>query len=173
MHLGHYSDANKIADELIGNRSVDTVHRVNALGVKIDVARRLQASAAAEAAQLGDVLRGNETPYLRVLGDRYLAIALLAEGRAEEAVGLLTRTVAYARTHRAGLELEPQLLTTLAEALTITRSPLAAKIAGEALVLARRRAMRLAELDATKLLETIAIPSPGPAPASAHLSPGA
>jgi hypothetical protein len=64
-----------------------------------------------------------------VLGNRYRAIALLADGLAQETVDLLSRTIEYARTHRAGLEVEPYLLVTLAEGLMLVGSADARSVA--------------------------------------------
>lgn len=153
MLLDRHSEADMIADSLLARPAVDTVHLVNALGTKIESARKNRTPIAKEAEQLRDILRGNETPYLKVLGNRFSAIALLAAGSTQEAVDLLTQTIIYARAQRAGLELEPYLLGTLAEGLMITQSPAAKDVAIEARDLARRRGMRIAELEAIMLLD--------------------
>lgn len=153
MLLDRHSEADTIADSLLARPAVDTVHLVNALGTKIEAARRNRMPVAKEAEQLRDILRGNETPYLKVLGNRFSAIALLAAGSTQEAVDLLTHTIIYARAQRAGLELEPYLLGALAEGLMITQSPAAKDVALEARDLARRRGMRIAELEAAMLLD--------------------
>lgn len=153
MLLDRHPEADLIADSLLARPAVDTVHLVNALGTKIEAARKNRTSMAKEAEQLRDILRGNETPYLKVLGNRFSAIALLAAGSTQEAVDLLTHTIIYARAQRAGLELEPYLLGTLAEGLMITQSPAAKDVALEARDLARRRGMRIAELEAAILLD--------------------
>jgi adenylate cyclase len=153
MLLGQYSQADAVLDGLLDGSAIDTVHLVNALGTKIEAARRNRTSPAKETERLQAALKGNETPYLKVLGNRYSAIALLAKGSAQEAVDLLSHTIEYARAQRAGLEVEPYLLTTLAEGLLLAGSPDARMVALEARDLARRRAMRIAEAEADRLLE--------------------
>jgi hypothetical protein len=90
-----------------------------------------------------------------VIGNRYCALALLAGGAPDEAVDLLTETLDYARAQKAGLEIEPYLLTALAEAMIATGSSAARATAIEALALAQRRAMRNAEREACALLTSM------------------
>jgi adenylate cyclase len=159
MLLGKYEEAAELADALLNGPSIDTVHRVNALGTKIEAARRNRLPTTEHVERLREALQGNETPYLRVLGNRFVAIGMLANGEAGEAADLLKGTIDYARAQRAGLELEPYLLTLLAEASMMTGFPEARAVAAEARDLARRRAMRTAELEAAALLE-VGDPSP-------------
>jgi hypothetical protein len=90
-----------------------------------------------------------------VLGNRYKAIALLADGAAQEAVDLLSRTIEYARVQKAGLEVEPYLLASLAEGLMLVGSADARTVAIEARDFAQRRAMRVAAAEASALLKAI------------------
>ena len=128
------------------------IHLVNAHGTKIEGHRKARPDVAVkEAENLRATLRENANPYLRVLGDRYGALALLADNRPQAAVDLLSETIAYARAQNAGLELEPYLLTILTEALIAVGSPSAPAMAAEAVHLARKRAMRIAEQEASAL----------------------
>jgi class 3 adenylate cyclase len=159
MLLGENSSAEALVDTLLKAESVDTLHRAIALAVRIESASRTgrPAQALEDADRLSELLRGNETPYLKVLGNRFQAIALLANGSAEPAVTLLTDTLAYARKHRAGGEMEPFLLATLAKALALTRDRGAHAAATEAVAVAKRRAMRAAEQDAIQTVQQIAL----------------
>ena len=149
--------ADTILVDLLGGLPLDTVHRVNAHGTRIEGYRKTRADIAiGEAAQLRAVLEKNATPYLKVIGSRYCALALLAGGSPHDAVALLTDTLGYARAQKAGLEVEPYLLTALAEAMVATGSSTAHATAAEALGLAQRRAMRSAEREARALLTAMA-----------------
>ena len=77
---------------------------------------------------------------------------MLANNAPQEAADLVIETIDYARTQRAGLEIEPYLLTILTEALIATGSGQAKSTAIEAKELARRRAMRTAESEAMQLM---------------------
>ncbi|MDE2062774.1 MAG: hypothetical protein KGJ00_10205 [Bradyrhizobium sp.] len=83
---------------------------------------------------------------------RSRALVMLGGNAPEGVVELLRETIRYARTQKAGLELEAYLYTTLAEALIALGSASARETAIEARDLARRRAMRLAEAEADRLL---------------------
>jgi tetratricopeptide (TPR) repeat protein len=156
MYLGQFSEADAILDDLLAGPPLEAVNRINAHGTKIEGYRKDRpADAAHEAEQIRGILRENATPYLKVLGNRYCAIATLADGAAADAVNLLNETIGYARTQRVGLEVEPYLLTALAEALMATASPEARAVAIEARDLAQRRAMRTAELEAIAVLASI------------------
>ena len=168
MNLGRIAEADAILDAVIAGPPTDLVHLVNAHGTKIECHRRTRPDLARDQAELlQGILRENATPYLRVLGNRYRALAMLANDRPEEVVDFLNETIDYARTQRAGLELEAYLLTTLAEARIATGSALGRSAAIEARDLARRRAMRIAEAEADRLLMALgediskADPSPG------------
>jgi class 3 adenylate cyclase/tetratricopeptide (TPR) repeat protein len=153
MYLGRFEEADAILDALLAGPPLEVIHLVNAHGTKIEGHRRNRPDiAVAQAERLQDVLRENATPYLRVLGNRYRALAMLANNTPQEAVDLLTETIHYARTQRAGLEIEPYLLTILTEALIATGSGQAKSTAVEATELARRRAMRTAESEAVQLM---------------------
>ena len=108
-----------------------------------------------EAERLQGILQENATPYLRVLGNRYRALAILANNMPQEAVELLNETIDYARAQKAGLEVEAYLYTTLAEALIAIGADSARSTAIEARDLARRRAMRIAEAEADRLLMSL------------------
>jgi class 3 adenylate cyclase len=156
LYLDRFPEAAILVDGLLDGRQLETVHRVNAHGTRIEGYRKTQADLAVkEAERLRDILQKNATPYLRVIGNRYCALALLAGGSAQDAIDLLTETLGYARTQKAGLEVEPYLLTALAEAMIATGSPAARATALEALDLAQRRAMRSAEQEARALLASI------------------
>jgi len=162
MNLGQFSEAAAILDELLAGPPIETVHLVNAHGTKIEGYRTSRPDLAVkEAERLEAVLRENVTPYLRVLGNRYRALALLANKKPQEVVDLVTETIDYARTQKAGLEVEPYLLTILTEALIATGSAEAKSTAIQARDLARRRAMRIAEAEAERLLASLGEPSPG------------
>lgn len=153
MNLGKMAEADAIVDELLAGPPTDLVHLVNARGTKIECHRRTRPDLAIrEAELLQDMLQENATPYLRVLGNRYRALAMLAGNAPEGVVDLLNETIDYARTQKAGLEVEAYLYTTLAEALIAIGSASARATAIEARDLARRRAMRLAEAEANRLL---------------------
>ncbi len=153
MNLGRIAEADAILDALIAGPPTDLVHLVNAHGTKIECHRRTRPDLAKQQAELlQGILQENATPYLRVLGNRYRALAMLANNSPEEVVDLLNETIDYARAQKAGLELEAYLLTTLAEARIATGSALARSAAIEARDLARRRAMRIAEAEADRLL---------------------
>ena len=155
MLLGRQAQADVILDDLLEAPAIDTVHLVNALGTKVESARRNGTSPVKDAERLVAALKGNETPYLKVLGNRYKAIALLADGAAQEAVDLLSRTIEYARVQKAGLEVEPYLLASLAEGLMLVGSADARTVAIEARDFAQRRAMRVAAAEASALLKAI------------------
>ena len=72
------------------------------------------------------------------------ALALLANNTPQEAADLVIETIEYSRTQKAGLEIEPYLLTILTEALIATGSAEARTTAVQARDLARHRAMRTA-----------------------------
>lgn len=153
MGLDRFAEADGILDALLAGPPLETIHQVNAHGTKIEGHRKTRPDLSVqEVENLRAALRENVTPYLRVLGHRYQALALLAESRPDEAVVLLNETIDYARAQRAGLEIEPFLLTILAEALTATGSDQARATALEARDLARRRAMRVAEREAEEIL---------------------
>lgn len=161
MNLGRFSEADAILDALLAGPPTDIVHLVNAHGTKIEGHRGNRPDLAVKQAErLQEVLRENATPYLRVLGNRYRALALLANNTPQEAADLLVETIDYARTQKAGLEIEPYLLTILAEAQMATGSSEARSTAIEARDLARRRAMRIAESEAERLLANLGEPSP-------------
>lgn len=90
------------------------------------------------------------SPAARLIRSR--ALVMLGGNAPEGVVELLRETIRYARTQKAGLELEAYLYTTLAEALIALGSASARETAIEARDLARRRAMRLAEAEADRLL---------------------
>ena len=156
MNLGRIAEADAILDELLAGPPTDLVHLVNARGTRIECHRKTRPDLAIrEAELLQEMLQENATPYLRVLGNRYRALAMLAGNAPEEVVDLIHETIDYARTQKAGLELEAYLYTTLAEALIATGSASARTAAMEAKDLARRRAMRLAEAEADRLLAVL------------------
>ncbi len=157
MHLGRLLESEALLDELLEGPPIDTLHRAIAMGLKIEVYRHARpGDAIAVAEKLQSLLQENETPYLKVIGGRFRALALLSGGAHQEAVDLLGETLTYARAHRAGLEVEPHLLTALAEALLATRADNAAAVATEARLLAQKRAMRAAEAEAARILAACA-----------------
>jgi adenylate cyclase len=156
LYLDRFPEADAILGGLLDGRPLETVNRVNAHGTRIEGYRKTRAELAVEeAGRLRAILHKNATPYLKVIGNRYCALALMAGGSPNEAVDLLTETLGYARTQKAGLEVEPYLLTALTEAMIATGSPAARATAAEALGLARRRAMRSAEREARALLASM------------------
>ena len=159
MWLGDIPSAEALIETLLNTESVDTLHRAIALAIRVEGAARTgrPAQALEDADRLNDLLRGNETPYLKVLGNRFQAVALLANGSAESAVKLLTDTLHYARTHHAGVEMEPYLLAALAKALALARDQGAHAAATDAVAVARRRAMRTAEQEAFQVVQQIAL----------------
>jgi hypothetical protein len=153
MHLDRPLETDSLLDELLNGPPIDTLHQAIAMGLKIENHRNGRSDdVMAVADELRALLKENETPYLKVIGGRYRALALLASGAPQLAVDLLVETLAYARAHRAGLEIEPYLLTALAEALVATKARNAPLVAREAKHLAQRRAMRTAEAEAERIL---------------------
>jgi tetratricopeptide (TPR) repeat protein len=135
--------------------SVDVLHRAQGLGVQLDLAVDAGDAAAVDviASRFDELLSGPLTPYVAVLKGHYRGVALLAQGRWAEARAQLTETLAYARSNRAGTELEPYILANLGDA-TAGDDPVEA-MAMEALEwlddareLARKRTVRLAETGA-------------------------
>lgn len=153
MGLGRFAEGDPVLDELLAGPPLEMVNLINAHGTKIEGHRKARPDLAVmQAEKLQDILRENATPYLRVLGNRYLALGMLAGGAPQQAVDLLTETIEYSRAQRAGLEIEPYLLAILAEALIETGSTEAASVATQAIDLARQRAMRIAESQALDLM---------------------
>jgi adenylate cyclase len=163
MNLGKIAEADAILDALLAGPPTDLVHLVNAHGTKIECHRKTRPDLAMRQAELlQGILQENATPYLRVLGNRYRALALLGNNMPQEAVALLNETIDYARAQKAGLEVEAYLYTTLAEAQIAIGSASARSTAMEARDLARRRAMRIAEAEADRLLMALGEdPDPG------------
>ena len=120
MMLDRMPEAELLIDRLLEGETgaVDTLHRVLAIGVRIEAAAR--AGNGRRALELADVLdaalKGSETPYLRVLGGRYRGLAHHASGDSARAIDELQAALDYARDHRAGLELVAQITSILAQA---------------------------------------------------------
>ena len=110
---------------------MDTLHHALALGVRIEGAARTGDGhqALKFVNQLQDVLTDNETPYLYVLSGRYRGIAMVAAGNIDNAINILEETLAYANTHRAGLEMKPYIEQMLAKAVLMA-SRISSKVSG-------------------------------------------
>jgi class 3 adenylate cyclase len=157
MHLDRPLETDSLLDELLNGPPIDILHQAIAMGLRIENHRHGRpGDVMAVADALQSLLKDNETPYLKVIGGRYRALALLVSGAPQLAVDLLVETLGYARRHRAGLEIEPYLLTALAEALVATRAESAVLVANEAKDLAQRRAMRTAQAEAERILRLCA-----------------
>ncbi len=144
-------------DKLLTDTSenVDSVHRVVALGSRIDAASldRNAARAMDAANELGKTSRAkNTSPYLSVLSKYWFGVALLVADDWLEARRQLGAALNLARDSRAGLDLEPLILANLAEASreeTISRR---LELAEEARLSAQRRSLRVSELFANSSL---------------------
>ena len=123
MMLDRIVEAEPLIDRLFDGEigTVDTLHRVLALGVRIEGAARLRTGAKAMSLlpALDAMLEGNETPYLRVLCGRYRGVAKYAAGDVEGATGEWQAALNHALRHRAGLEMKAQIVALIAKA-TVT-----------------------------------------------------
>ena len=144
-------------DKLLTDTSenVDSVHRVVALGSRIDAASldRNAARAMDAANELDKTSDVKSTsPYLSVLSKYWFGVALLAADDYSEARCQLSAALNLARDTRAGLDMEPLILANLAEASheeTIARR---LELAQEARLSAQRRSLRVSELFANSSL---------------------
>jgi adenylate cyclase len=144
-------------DELVRNLSenVDTLHKVMALGIRIDAAALDQDASRAMA--LADELEEtsetkNASPYLSVLSQYFRGVALLVMNDPARSRQQLQSALELSRSSRAGLELEPLIMANLAEASREESMPQAVHLAEEARLMARRRSLRVAELFANTSL---------------------
>jgi class 3 adenylate cyclase/tetratricopeptide (TPR) repeat protein len=149
--------AEQLLDKLLADTSenVDNVHRVVALGSRIDAAAldRDAARAMDAADQLdGTSGRENVSPYLSVLSKYWFGVALLAADDWSRAQQQLGAALTLARDSRAGLDLEPLILANLAEASHDDTIAKRLELAEEARLSARRRSLRVAELFANSSL---------------------
>ncbi|MCX7366718.1 MAG: AAA family ATPase [Alphaproteobacteria bacterium] len=126
---------------------VDALHRTIAWAVAAELAglEGQPDKVRACAAEIEAAAREAPTPYLRVLALRFRGAAVLAAGDTVEAARLLTEALDLLRRHRAGLEVEPQVLIGLSEALRSLDELRSRALRDEALALARRRGMRASE----------------------------
>jgi class 3 adenylate cyclase/tetratricopeptide (TPR) repeat protein len=138
-----------------GSQNVDSVHRVVALGARIDAASldRNVAQAIDAANQLGGT-SGMEkaSPYLAVLSRYWFGVALLVANNWPDARRQLGAALTLARDSRAGLDMEPLILANLAEASRGDSIAQRLELAEEARISARRRSLRVAELFANTSL---------------------
>lgn len=118
MMLGQLDAAETVVERLLNGESgdIDTLHRILALGVRIEGTARRQnpGLASASIAELQRVLASGETPYLRVLAGRYRGMALFASGDKAGAKAEWQAALEYAVTHRVGLEMKGQLIRLIA-----------------------------------------------------------
>jgi adenylate cyclase len=121
MLLDRMEDAEPIVERLLDGKmgTVDALHRALALGVRIEDAARIGRSDVAlmQLDALDRTLRGNETPYLRVLYGRYRGIALFAAGDIAGATSEWRAALDHSRVHRAGLEMRNQMLALIEKAV--------------------------------------------------------
>jgi hypothetical protein len=107
--LGRVSEAEPLIDKLLSGQlgPVDTLHSALALGARIEGAAHAGDGPRAMSLfpLLNKILDGNETPYLLVIRGRFRGAALLASGNAAAAIAELENTLAFAKQHRAGLEM--------------------------------------------------------------------
>lgn len=112
MMLDRMPEAEPLIGKLLAGQlgPVDTLHRALAVGVRIEAAARAGhgALASTHLDELDEVVKGNETPYLRVLCGRYRGIALYTTGDVISARSEWQSAMDYAITHRAGLEMKAQ-----------------------------------------------------------------
>jgi tetratricopeptide (TPR) repeat protein len=149
--------AEDLLDRLLTDASenVDSVHRVVAIGSRIDAASldRNAARAMDTANELDNTSGVKSTsPYLSVLSKYWFGVALLVADDWMEAGRQLGAALKLARDSRAGLDLEPLILANLAEASheeTIARR---LELAHEARFSAQRRSLRESELFANSSL---------------------
>jgi class 3 adenylate cyclase/tetratricopeptide (TPR) repeat protein len=104
------------------------------------------------AARVAELAEVSGTPYLRVAATAVAGVASAAAGDFKAAGRQLREAIDFARSARAGLEFEARMLADLAEVLYRSGDfhP-ALQTANEAMMVARRRTDRVAELHATVL----------------------
>ncbi len=128
MMLDRMLEAEPLIGKLLAGElgPVDTLHRVLAIGVRLEGAARTGQGnlASAHLEALDNIVKGNETPYLRVLCGRYRGIALYASGNVHGAESEWQSAMDYALAHRAGLEMKTQFLDLIAKARRNTAEPL-------------------------------------------------
>jgi adenylate cyclase len=149
--------AEDLLDRLLtdASQNVDSVHRVVAIGSRIDAASlNRDAARAMDAANELDKTSGvkSASPYLSVLSKYWFGVALLVADDWMEARRQLGAALNLARDSRAGLDLEPLILANLADASR--EEPIAKRLelAEEARLSARRRSLRVSELFANSSL---------------------
>jgi hypothetical protein len=149
MFHGDMSRARPLLGALLDdpNEAVDPLHRALACTVWIEWARIAADPAAARlwSQRIEQILQGPQPPYLVVLGGRYAGTAALAANDPERARELLSESLNYSLRTRAGLEMEAFIRAELAEATLPLDRARAAELAEEAVALAVRRRMRVAE----------------------------
>jgi adenylate cyclase len=120
MRLDRMEEARPLLDDLLREKNgpVDTLHRALAHAVHVeDAIRRGDGQTAQRLVDaLSTALKGNETPYLRVLEARYRGEALLATGDALGATAELEKALSYSESNRAGLEMRSTIQAGLVEA---------------------------------------------------------
>jgi hypothetical protein len=128
MMLDRMPEAEPLIGKLLAGElgPVDTLHRVLAIGVLLEGAARTEQGvlAARHLDALDDVVKDNETPYLRVLCGRYRGIALYASGDVAGAESEWRSAMDYALSHRTGLEMKAQFLELIAKARQSTSATL-------------------------------------------------
>ncbi len=138
-----------LINELLNETAeLDLTHRVMALGIRIDSAAldRDAPRASAAAGELESATAQSASPYIAVLTDYFIGIALLVASERTEAESRLRKALKQAHRDRAGLELEPLMLANLSDCLSEDRSNEAIDIADRAQASAQRRSQRVAEL---------------------------
>lgn len=154
LWTGDPQGSERLIGELLGTDGLDLTHRVMALGVSIDAAALDQhPSRAREAArELDEISLQSVPPYVSVLSEYFRGVSLLAANEYRMARATLSNAIDLAVKFRTGLELEPAILTNLAEATASEGLSGAAELAIRARELARRRSARVTELLAISCL---------------------
>ncbi|MCW5747835.1 MAG: AAA family ATPase, partial [Alphaproteobacteria bacterium] len=116
---GRLPDVPPQVDQVLSDPTVDALHRTMTLAVAAELAGIEGRPQAAQvcATEIEAAAREAPTPYLRVLALRCRGAAAQAAGEPAQATALFAEALALSRRHRAGLEVEPQILVGLAETL--------------------------------------------------------
>ncbi len=114
--------------------------------------RRDPALATEHARRIGEIAERGRSPYLQVYALGCQGTARFVDGDMAGAIAKLTEGVACARSTKAALEFEPEMMATLADGHYRAGDPeRAVSVAGQAIDLARRRGARLAECRAAMI----------------------
>ncbi|SKA31858.1 adenylate cyclase [Enhydrobacter aerosaccus] len=145
--MGRFDEARDLAMELIGSgQSVDSLHRMLAHGIMIDIAWGLNdESLAAEHSLLNQKLgEGSGNPYLMAYGRAYVGVAQSMRGDLAGATTSLSEALHFARRRHIALENEARMLADLAHVqLKAGFTARAIATAEEAGAIARRRGAKV------------------------------